>query len=240
MSISHRVTHAWMSVCLVLMVIFCKLINEGSWGAMHLRQILFQIGKDFYGDFSDVATGLRRGLFQPYTMSRMVPTFQIGQNGHQRWPQIWMAFHVNGQRSRWEIACCDSSKSLPHCPWRCRRSRKKFVPPNFDWKMEDASCCRKICAVSADASLLIHEFLTKHETTVVPQPPYSPDLAPTDLFPKWKSSLKGRRFQTLEEIEENLIQDLRAVLQNMFQKWKKCWEWGIKSGGEYFEDDKFD
>ena len=35
-------------------------------------------------------------------------------------------------------------------------------------------------------ALLIREFLTKHETIVVPQPLYSPDLAPADffLFPK--------------------------------------------------------
>jgi len=48
----------------------------------------------------------------------------------------------------------------------------------------------------AHASLLIRESFTKHETTVVPQPPYSPDLAPADffLFLKLKSSLKGRRF----------------------------------------------
>jgi len=59
----------------------------------------------------------------------------------------------------------------------------------------------------AHVSLLIREFLTKHETTVVPQPPYSPDLVPADffLFPKLKSSLKGRRFQNVEEIEENSI-----------------------------------
>jgi len=94
----------------------------------------------------------------------------------------------------------------------------------------------------AHASLLIREFLTKHETTVVPQPPYSPELAPADffLFPKLKSSLKGRQFQTVEEIEENSIWDLRAILQNTFQNWKKCWEQWIKSGGEYFEGGKFD
>jgi hypothetical protein len=34
----------------------------------------------------------------------------------------------------------------------------------------------------AHASLLIREFLTKHEMTAVPQPPYSPDLAPADFF----------------------------------------------------------
>ena len=55
------------------------------------------------------------------------------------------------------------------------------MPPDLDQKTEDASCCRKICAATADASLLIHEFLTKHET-VIPQPPYSPDLAPADFL----------------------------------------------------------
>jgi len=86
----------------------------------------------------------------------------------------------------------------------------------------------------------------KHEATVVPQPPYSPDLAPVDffLFPKLKPSLKGRRFQALEEIEENSLQDLCTIPQNTFQdalqNWKKHWEWCIKSGGEYFEGDKFD
>ena len=97
----------------------------------------------------------------------------------------------------------------------------------------------------AHASLLIREFLTKHETTVVPQPPYSPDLALADLFlfPKLKSSLKGRRFQMAEEIEENSIRDLLAIpqntLQDEFQNWRKRWEWCIKSGGEYFEGENF-
>ena len=45
-------------------------------------------------------------------------------------------------------------------------------------------------------------LLTDNNMTVVPHPPYSPDLAPSDffLFPKLKMKLKGRRFQTLEEI----------------------------------------
>ena len=95
-------------------------------------------------------------------------------------------------------------------------------------------------------ALLIREFLTTHEATFIPHPPYSPDLAPADffLFPKLKSSLKGRRFQAVEEIEENSLWDLHAIPQNMFQdafqNWKKHWEWCIKSGGEYFEGDKFD
>jgi hypothetical protein len=88
--------------------------------------------------------------------------------------------------------------------------------------------------------------LAKQETIVVPQPPYSPDLAPADffLFPELKSTLKVRRFQTVEEIKENSLQDLRAIPQNTFQdafqNWKKRWEGCINSRGEYFEGDKSD
>jgi len=52
--------------------------------------------------------------------------------------------------------------------------------------------------VPAHASLLIRSYLAKHQTSVVPHPPYSPDLAPAAffLFPKLKTTLKGHRLQT--------------------------------------------
>ena len=57
--------------------------------------------------------------------------------------------------------------------------------------------------------LLVRNFLAKNEMNVVPQPPYSPDLAPADffLFPKLKSTLKGRHFDTFDEIQKNLMKD---------------------------------
>jgi len=57
------------------------------------------------------------------------------------------------------------------------------------------------------ASLIIRSYLSKHQTSVAPHPPYSPDLAPADSFllPKIKTTLKGRRFKTIEEIKENSI-----------------------------------
>jgi len=63
------------------------------------------------------------------------------------------------------------------------------------------------------ASLLIRSYLAKYETSVVPHPRYSPDLAPAHffLFPKLKTTMKGRRFQTIEEIQENAIRELRAI-----------------------------
>jgi hypothetical protein len=42
----------------------------------------------------------------------------------------------------------------------------------------------------------------KRQKSVVPHPPYSPDLAPADffLFPTLTTTLKGHRFQTIEEM----------------------------------------
>ena len=53
-------------------------------------------------------------------------------------------------------------------------------------------------------SFLVRKFRAKNEATVVPQPPYSPDLAPADffLFPELKSTLKGRHFDTFDEIQK--------------------------------------
>ena len=55
---------------------------------------------------------------------------------------------------------------------------------------------------SAHTSLVVRQFLTSKNITVIPHPPHSPDLAPCDffLFPKMKLRLKGRRFDTTEEI----------------------------------------
>jgi transposase len=45
--------------------------------------------------------------------------------------------------------------------------------------------------------------MTSLKFTVVPHPPYSPDLAPSDswLFPKLKEALKGQHFSSHAEIE---------------------------------------
>jgi transposase len=79
----------------------------------------------------------------------------------------------------------------------------------------------------AHVSLIIRNYLAKHQISVVPHPPHSPDLAPPDfsLLPKLKTSLKGRRFQITEEIQENATRELRAIIesafQEAFQQWKK-------------------
>jgi len=161
-------------------------------------------------------------------MSRVAPVFQIGQSVHQNDPKSGRTSTSMGDIHVEEVLAVIRQnlrltvREVAEEVWTYKSSCNLILTE----KTEDASCCRKICAASADASLLNHEFLTKQETTTVPQPPYSPDLAPSDLFlfPKWKSSMKGPRFQTVEEIEENSIWDLRAVPQNMFQNAFQKWE----------------
>ena len=65
----------------------------------------------------------------------------------------------------------------------------------------------------AHASHLMQSFLVKHQITQVTQPHFSPDLAPCNfwLFPKLKSPLKGKRFQIINEIQENTTGELMAI-----------------------------
>jgi hypothetical protein len=75
----------------------------------------------------------------------------------------------------------------------------------------------------------------------VPPPSYSSVLVPAYvfLFPKLKTTLKGRRFPTIEEIQENSLKELRAITESAFkeafQQRKKLWERCIASRGDYFE-----
>ena len=56
-------------------------------------------------------------------------------------------------------------------------------------------------------------YLTKHQITQLTQPTYSLDVAPCNfwLFPKLESPLKGKRFQTIDEIQENVMGQLMAI-----------------------------
>jgi len=98
----------------------------------------------------------------------------------------------------------------------------------------------------AHSSFLVRNFLTKNETTVVAQPSYYPDLYPADffLFPMLKSTLKGRRFDTIDEIQKYSTNDLFVILKEAFQKtfqsWQKSWERCVASEGNYFEGDKLE
>ena len=73
----------------------------------------------------------------------------------------------------------------------------------------------------------------------VPQPSYSPNLTPCDvwLYPK----LRGCRYETIEEMKEAVTKDIDTFTQEDFhealpkllERYKKC----ITDGGGYFGGD---
>ena len=69
-------------------------------------------------------------------------------------------------------------------------------------------------------ALRTHEFLAKHSIgiTVLPHPPYSPDLAQCDFFllPILKRPLKGRRFETIPEIKANATKELKGIKKEAY------------------------
>ena len=87
-------------------------------------------------------------------------------------------------------------------------------------------------------SILVTDYLTKIGIKTVPQPPFSPDLAPCDfwLFPK----LRDCRYETIEEIKEAVRKVLDTHTQDgfhgAFQKLLERYKC-IAAGGDYFEGD---
>ncbi|KAG5327041.1 GVQW3 protein, partial [Acromyrmex heyeri] len=71
-------------------------------------------------------------------------------------------------------------------------------------------------------------------TLMMPQPPYSPYLAPCDffLFPKLKRPMKGRRYATIEEIKTTSKEELNKITKNDFLKCFEDWHKCIISDGE--------
>jgi hypothetical protein len=66
-------------------------------------------------------------------------------------------------------------------------------------------------------SLITTEFVTNN-MVIVPYPPYLLDLAPCDfaLCPKLKVKLKGRRFETVSDIQRELQAVLDSIKENYF------------------------
>ena len=78
--------------------------------------------------------------------------------------------------------------------WLCDVCVNQFAENNRkNGRMVTVSCTTTMCP---HTSHLVQQFLAKHGTAQLQQPPYSPDLAPCDffLFPRLKKVLKGHRF----------------------------------------------
>ena len=75
-----------------------------------------------------------------------------------------------------------------------KRAAPKIVPKLLNFEQKQL----RMDIAQAD------EFLAKNKTVIMPQPPYSLDLASAVffLFSKLKTLMKGKRFATIEKIKE--------------------------------------
>ena len=94
----------------------------------------------------------------------------------------------------------------------------------------------------AHTARLTQECLQELNVSVLPHPPYSPDLAPCDfwVFPTIKNSLRGKRFSSDEELNNAVRVKLRALcseglLHSVFDAWVKRWHRCCEADGAYFE-----
>ncbi|UYV84494.1 hypothetical protein LAZ67_X002369 [Cordylochernes scorpioides] len=95
---------------------------------------------------------------------------------------------------------------------------------------------------TSHTAFIITNFLARSNTPVIPHPPYSLDLAPCDsfLFPRLKIEMKGKHWETVENIQHHVTTFFRSIpveeFQGAFQAWqtrvRKC----IDAGGMYFEE----
>ena len=97
--------------------------------------------------------------------------------------------------------------------------KARFVERKFLDLHHDKAPSHKVVV----GGIKVNEFLTKHSTNTIQQPPYAPDMAPADffLFPKLKLPLRGTRFQSIEDVKENSRRELNSIPEAAF---KKCFD----------------
>jgi len=105
---------------------------------------------------------------------------------------------------------------------------KEFVPPGqtankkFYLQVLERlrNRVRRVCCEIADKWFL---------HTMLPHPPYSPDLAPCDffLFSKLKTHIKGHHFGTVENVQAAAMRALNNIssedFHHCYEEWQQRW-----------------
>ena len=89
------------------------------------------------------------------------------------------------------------------------------------------------------AALSVREFLANKSIACLDHPPYTPDLAPSDiwLIPKLKITLKGQRFEDIGDIQQHAKTILRNIpsvdFKTCFEQWKYRMRKYISQDGQH-------
>ncbi len=114
-----------------------------------------------------------------------------------------------------------------------RRRHQHWVYQNF-WLHHDGAPAHR-----AD---IVVNFLQATGTNILPHPPYSPDLAPSDffLFARLKKNMRGLTFDSIDELRERIDFEIGQVAQWEFahairDSWVKRLQQCVQHEGNYFE-----
>jgi hypothetical protein len=82
-------------------------------------------------------------------------------------------------------------------------------------------------------SLKTVEHIVNLGWTVIPHPPYSPDLAPSDfhLFESMKDGLHGQHFPSYDAVVPTVKHWATSAGADFYERWRMC----IANGGDYVE-----
>ena len=86
------------------------------------------------------------------------------------------------------------------------------------------------------------DYLIQTDVATIPQPPYSPDLAPADvfLFTKMKYSPKEHHHGTLSTVKEGCTLTLKDLPESAYQgaskSWKSRWKKCVDAQGMSFKE----
>jgi hypothetical protein len=194
-------------------------------GTTCLHQVLPETWWDGHRNVRDATTSIRRNRVESVQDIWVVFPIQKWPHVHRRWwllsltRRVWCitSFFPNA-RPRIRLSTITVLQRL-HDAVRRKRPHK-WSPGTWLLHHDNTPC---------HAALSVREFLAKHSIPVVPHPPYSPDLPPCDffLFSRLKSTLKGKRFQDVAEIQLNMTRQLQAfprqAHQTCIEKWKVRW-----------------
>jgi transposase len=93
---------------------------------------------------------------------------------------------------------------------------------------------------SSHTAKTVKVAVDKTRMKILPQPPYSPDLAPSDffLFGYVKNQLKGKKSANTEELYENVKEIIEGITPDTRLRVMRDWIWRlesvISSFGEYY------
>ncbi|KAG8212627.1 hypothetical protein J437_LFUL013910 [Ladona fulva] len=139
------------------------------------------------------------------------------------WPK---KFRADGSRGKVMLVVFFNCKEIVHyelVPEGCTVNKElhvtifKWLRKAVCWKRPDL-WQQKFWVLHHDnapihRSLLVTQFLDKHDILTLPQPPYSTDLIPCEffLFHRFKSHLKGRRYTDSEAEQTAATRTLTEV-----------------------------